>query len=111
MKHDAKAMVSVLDQEYAVLDKEIKHLQRRQDKIRKLKGLYTGVNILPDELSDAPVQLALTPEEMIQRVKENAGRELTAEEVKELVRIDFGVNLTSWQPRFTRAAPRGESQL
>lgn len=93
MKHNTKAMVSVLDQEYAVLDKEIQHLQRRQDKIRKLKGLYTGVNILPDELEDATPQLALTPEEMIQRVKENAGRELTHEEIVEQVRQDFGFNL------------------
>ena len=95
MKHDAKAMVSVLDQEYAVLDKEIKYLQRRQDKIRKLKGLYTGVNILPDELEAAQTQLALTPEEMIARVKDNAGRELSHEEIVEQVRRDFGFNLAN----------------
>lgn len=87
MKHNTKAMVSVLDQEYAVLDKEIQHLQR------KLKGLYTGVNILPDELESAETQLALTPEEMIARVKENAGRELTHEEIVDQVRRDFGIVL------------------
>lgn len=93
MKHNTKAMVSVLDQEYAVLEKEIQHLQRRQDKIRKLRGLYTGVNILPDELEQAQAQLALTPEEMIARVKENAGRELSYEEIVEHVRRDFGIVL------------------
>ena len=86
-------MVTVLDQEMAVLEQEIRHLQRRQDKIRKLRGLYSGVNILPDELGEAEVQLALTEEEMISRVKENAGRELSREEILEHVRKDFGIVL------------------
>ena len=102
MKHKQQHMVSVLDQEYAILEKEIQHLQRRQDKIRKLRGLYTGVNILPDELEAAETQLALTPEEMIQRVKENAGRELTQEEIVEQVRRDFGMMLKLSQPRYAR---------
>jgi hypothetical protein len=75
----------------ALLEKEIQHVRRRQDKVRKLKGLYTGVNILPDELEAAEAQIALSEEEMIQRVKENAGRELRPDEVREHVHRDFGL--------------------
>jgi hypothetical protein len=103
--------LSVLDQEVALLEKEIQHVRRRQDKVRKLRGLYTGVNILPDELEPAEAQIALTQEDMIARVKENAGRELSADEVREHVHRDFGVNLTFPPPCFARAARRGESQL
>jgi hypothetical protein len=38
--------LTVLDQEVALLEREIQHARRRQDKVRKLKGLHTGVNIL-----------------------------------------------------------------
>ena len=68
--------LTVLDQEVALLEKEISHVRRRQDKVRKLKGLYTGVNILADELGPVEdAQIALSEEQMIQRVKENAGRD------------------------------------
>lgn len=88
--------LTVLQQEEALLEKEIQHVRRRQDKVRKLKGLYTGVNILADELE--PVEsasIALTQEEMISRVKENAGRELTDDEVREHVHRDFGVMIAA----------------
>jgi predicted nucleic acid-binding Zn-ribbon protein len=87
--------MTILDQEVALLEREIQHVRRRQDKVRKLKGLYTGVNILPDELEPAEAQIALTSEEMIARVKENAGRELTDEEVREHVHRDFGVMIAA----------------
>jgi hypothetical protein len=87
--------LTVLDQEVALLEKEIQHVRRRQDKVRKLKGLYSGVNILPDELEPVEAQIALSEEEMIARVKENAGRELTAEEIKEHVHRDFGVRIAA----------------
>lgn len=83
--------LTVLQQEEALLEREIQHVRRRQDKVRKLKGLYTGVNILADELE--PVEgasIALSEAEMIQRVKENAGRELTPEEIQEHVHRDLG---------------------
>ena len=99
-------VVTVLDQEMAVLEQEIRHLQRRQDKIRKLRGLYTGVNVLPDELGSGEVQLALSEEEMIARVKENAGRELSREEIIEHVRQDFGVSLV--QSSVLRAPAQGD---
>lgn len=99
-------MVTVLDQEMAVLEQEIRHLQRRQDNIRKLRGLYTGVNVLRDELGDAEVQLALTEEEMIARVKENAGRELSHEETVEHVRRDFGIVLV--KQSVSRAPAQGD---
>ena len=71
--------LTVLQQEEALLEKELQHVRRRQDKVRKLKGLYTGVNILADELE--PVEgasIALSEAEMIQRVKENAGEGVDA---------------------------------
>lgn len=85
--------LTVLDQEMALLEREMQHVRRRQDKVRKLKGLYTGVNVLPDELGDAEVQVTLSEAEMIARVQENAGRELSFEEIRDHVRRDFGVNL------------------
>lgn len=99
MKEFVKSLdreLTVLEQEEALLEKEIQHVRRRQDKVRKLKGLYTGVNILADELE--PVEsasIALTQEEMIARVKENAGRELTDDEVREHVHRDFGVMIAA----------------
>lgn len=99
MKEFVKSLdreLTVLEQEEALLEKEIQHVRRRQDKVRKLKGLYTGVNILADELE--PVEsasIALTQEEMISRVKENAGRELTDDEVREHVHRDFGVMIAA----------------
>ena len=99
-------VVTVLDQEMAVLEQEIRHLQRRQDKIRKLRGLYTGVNVLPDELGSGEVQLALSEEEMIARVKENAGRELSREEIREHVRRDYGFNLAPRESSSGRLARR-----
>ena len=103
--------LTVLDQEMALLEKEIQHVRRRQDKVRRLRGLYTGVNILSDELEPVEnAQIALTQEDMIQRVKENAGRELTPEEVREHVHRDFGVRIRLFQPLFGR--PRSnEAQL
>jgi hypothetical protein len=103
--------LTVLDQEVALLEKEIQHVRRRQDKVRRLRGLYTGVNILPDELEPAEAQIALSEADMIARVKENAGRELSMEEVREHVHRDFGMNLTSSQVCFARAPRWGESQL
>ena len=87
--------ITVLQQEEALLEKELQHVRRRQDKVRKLRGLYTGVNILPDELEPTEAQIALTQEEMIARVKENAGRALTTEEVREHVHRDFGVMIAA----------------
>ena len=95
MKEFVKSLdreLTVLAQEEALLEKEIQHVRRRQDKVRRLRGLYTGVNILADELQ--PVEsapIALSEADMITRVKENAGRELTEEEVREHVHRDFGV--------------------
>jgi hypothetical protein len=104
--------LTVLDQELALLDKEMQHVRRRQDKVRKLKGLYTGVNIRRDELEPAEAQIALSEADMIARVKENAGRELRADEVREHVRRDFGVELRLCQLSFACARPRwGEAQL
>jgi hypothetical protein len=50
---------------------------------------------------------------MIARVKENAGRELSLEEVKEHVHRDFGVELRLSQPSFVCVRPRRgrEAQL
>lgn len=103
--------LTVLDQEMALLEKEIQHVRRRQDKVRRLRGLYTGVNILSDELEPVEhAQIALSEEEMMARVRENAGRELTAEEIREHVHRDFGVRIRWFQPRFGR--PRSdEAQL
>ena len=88
--------LTVLQQEEALLERELQHVRRRQDKVRKLRGLYTGVNILRDELE--PIEgaaIALTQEEMIARVKENAGRELSADEIREHVHRDFGVMIAA----------------
>ncbi len=87
--------LTVLQQEASLLEKELQHVRRRQDKVRKLKGLYTGVNILADELEPVEAQIALTETEMIERVKENAGRELSADEIREHVHRDFGVRLAA----------------
>lgn len=83
----------------------MQHVRRRQDKVRKLRGLYSGVNIRRDELEPAEAQVALSQEEMIQRVKENAGRELTAEEIREQVRRDFGLALPDCDPSLMRRRP------
>jgi hypothetical protein len=88
-----KDFVTSLEQEVTRLEDEIAQLRRRQDNIKKLRGLYTGDSRTgSEELAEAQhVPLAISPAEMVKRVIENAGRQLSPAEIEEHIKQDYGM--------------------
>ena len=87
-----KPFVTLLEQEVESLEQQIAHLRRRQDKIKKLQGLYAPDFTGSEELAEAQhVPLAISPAEMVKRVLENAGRRLNPAEIEEHIQRDYGM--------------------
>jgi hypothetical protein len=87
-----KDFVTSLEQEVTRLEDEIAQLRRRQDNIKKLRGLYPDDSIVSEELAEAQqVTLAISPAEMVKRVIENAGRQLSPAEIEEHIKQDYGM--------------------
>ena len=108
-----KPFVTLLEQEVKMLEQEIMHLRRRQDNIKKLCALYApGSRIRSDRLAEAQhVELAISPAEMVKRVIENAGRQLSPAEIEEHIKRDYGMVPIGLEMAIAQELFRGRRRL
>ena len=70
------------------LDQEIARLGRQRQQLIDLRRLYEPRE---EALPEAPAEMAVSTEDMIVRVVENAGVALTREQLRDALQTDFGV--------------------
>ena len=105
MKAKAKAKYEFTE----FLDLEIGRLGQLRQQLIDLRRLYEPKE-KEEALPEAPAAMAVSTEDMIVRVVENAGRALSREEMREALQRDYGVVPEDFERALSNVAARLEQE-